>query len=105
MKVGDIRMEMPTVDSELMLANRQKRRCEVVWIHPQWRFCVVEFTTELGWKFRETFYFADREPGKGPPLPEHIRREREASVPKSNRNPRLSSNKPKIGVFYLPIMR
>ena len=30
MNIGDIRMEMPTVDSELMLGNRQKRRCEVV---------------------------------------------------------------------------
>ena len=75
MKIGDIRMEMPTVDSELMLANRQKRRCEVVWIHPQWRFYVVEFTTELGWKFRESYFFADKRPD-GPPLPEHIRLQR-----------------------------
>ena len=79
MKVGDIRMELPTVDSELMLADRRERRCEVVWIHPQWRFYTVEFTTELGWKFRETFYFRDREP-KGPPLPEHIRAQREARL-------------------------
>lgn len=102
MKIGDIRMEMPTVDSELMLANRQKRRCEVVWIHPKWRFYIVEFTTELGWKFRETFYFRDRDPN-GPPLPEHIRKEREAQERKNGRKPRPGYlSKPKIGVLYMP---
>ena len=45
MKVGDIRMEVPSVDSELMLADRKARQCEVVYIHPQWRFYTVEFTT------------------------------------------------------------
>lgn len=102
MKIGDIRMEMPTVDSELMLANRQKRRCEVVWIHPKWRFYVVEFTTELGWKFRETFYFRDRDPD-GPPLPEHIRKEREIAARKERARIRPGYlSKPKIGVFWLP---
>lgn len=104
MKIGDIRMELPTVDSELMLANRQSRRCEVVWIHPEWRFYIVEFTTELGWKFRETFYFADREPGKGPPLPEHIRKEREAPH-KMRGSGRGWRSKPKIGTLYSPSMR
>ena len=102
MNIGDIRMELPTVDSEIMLANRQKRRCEVVWIHPKWRFYIVEFTTELGWKSRETFYFRDRDPN-GPPLPEHIRKEREIEERKNveGRRPRYL-NKPKIGVFWLP---
>ena len=102
MKIGDIRMELPTVDSELMLANRQKRRCEVVWIHPKWRFYIVEFTTELGWKFRETFYFRDRDPD-GPPLPEHIRKEREIAARKERARIRPGYlSKPKIGVFWLP---
>jgi hypothetical protein len=96
-------MELPTVDSELMLANRQMRRCEVVWIHPKWRFYIVEFTTELGWKFRETFYFRDRDPD-GPPLPEHIRKEREAPH-KRRGSGRGWHSKPKIGTLYSPSMR
>lgn len=76
MKVGDTRMEVPSVDSELMLADRQARKCRVVYIHPEWRFYTVEFTTPLGWKFRECYYFEDKRPG-GPPLPEHIRSMRE----------------------------
>lgn len=76
MNLGDRRMEVPSIDSELMLEHRPKRQCEVVYIHPEWRFYTVEFTTPLGWKFRESYYFADKRP-EGPPLPEHIRRERE----------------------------
>lgn len=76
MKVGDMRREMPSVDSTVMLEDRQPWRCEVVYIHPKWRFYTVEFTTVLGWKFRESFFFRDKRPD-GPELPEHIRRERE----------------------------
>ena len=83
MKLGDIRREMPSVDSELMLADRQERTCKVVYIHPLWRFYTVEFTTQLGWKFRESYYFEDKRPD-GPELPERIRRERE--MPKMGRN-------------------
>lgn len=79
MNIGDIRMELPTMDSELMLADRQKRKCEVTYIHPEYRFYTVEFTTERGQKFRETFYFRDRDPS-GPELPEHIRRQREPAM-------------------------
>lgn len=88
MKVGDIRMEVPSVDSELMLADRKARRCEVVYIHPQWRFYTVEFTTVLGWKFRESFYFQDKRPD-GPELPEHIRKEREILQSKKRSRPRV----------------
>ena len=76
MKVGDIRRETPSVDSTVMLEDRQPWRCEVVYIHPKWRFYTVEFTTILGWKFRESFFFRDKRPD-GPELPEHIRQERE----------------------------
>lgn len=79
MKVGDIRREMPSIDSTVMLEDRQPWRCEVVYIHPKWRFYTVEFTTILGWKFRESFFFRDKRPD-GPELPEHIRRERERAV-------------------------
>lgn len=89
MKLGEMRMEVPSVDSELMLADRQPRKCEVFYIHPEWRFYTVEFTTTLGWKFRESFYFRDKRPD-GPELPEHIRREREARVGrKYGRGPRF----------------
>ena len=75
MKVGDIRMETPSVDSEVMLGGRKPWRCEVVYIHPKWRFYTVEFTTVLGWKFRECFYFRDKRPD-GPELPEETYRDR-----------------------------
>lgn len=72
MEIGDIRVELPTVDSEIMLSGRKPQRGVVVYIHPDYRFYVVEFETERGYRFRETFYFQDRAPG-GPPLPEHLR--------------------------------
>lgn len=99
MNIGDIRMELPTVDSELMLADRQKRKCEVIYIHPEYRFYVVEFITERGWKFRETFYFRDRDPS-GPELPEHIRQQRER---RKREHRRAWHSKPKIGVMYQPV--
>lgn len=99
MKVGDIRREMPSIDSTVMLEDRQPWRCEVVYIHPKWRFYTVEFTTVLGWKFRETYYFADMEPG-GPELPEHIRQEREAQAAKHGRS---WHSKPKIGLMHQPM--
>lgn len=80
MKVGDIRRETPSVDSTVMLEDRQPWRCEVVYIHPQWRFYTVEFTTVLGWKFRESFYFRDKRLD-GPELPEEIRKQREMKNP------------------------
>ena len=88
MKVGDIRLETPSVDSTAMLEDRQPWRCEVVYIHPKWRFYTVEFTTVLGWKFRESFFFRDKRLD-GPELPEHIRREREAQIGSGNSNPRI----------------
>lgn len=101
MKVGDIRMEVPSVDSEVMLADRAARKCVVVYIHPLWRFYTVEFTTVLGWKFRESFFFRDKRPD-GPELPEHIRRERETREARRGSG-RGRHNKPKIGVMYQPM--
>lgn len=99
MKIGDIRMELPTVDSEIMLADRKARRCEVVWIHPKWRFYTVEFTTELGWKFRESFYFRDRDPN-GPPLPEHVLAQRQAVKPRKRR---VRRSRPTVGAMWIPM--
>ena len=75
MNVGDIRFEKHSVDG-FLLGNITEKECVVVYIHPKWRFYTVEFTTELGWKYRESYFFADKRPD-GPPLPEHIRRQRE----------------------------
>lgn len=101
MRVGEIRREMPSVDSTVMLEGRQPWRCEVVYIHPKWRFYTVEFTTVLGWKFRESFFFRDKRPD-GPELPEHIRREREAREARRGSG-RSWHSKPKIGVMYQPM--
>ena len=76
MQIGDIRHEKPYIDSEYMLRDGGPWPCKVVYIHPKWRFYTVEFTTQLGWKFRESYFFADKRPD-GPPLPEHIRLQRE----------------------------
>ena len=101
MKLGDIRREMPSVDSELMLADRQARTCKVVYIHPLWRFYTVEFTTPLGWKFRESYFFADKRPD-GPELPEHIRRERETAEARRGSG-RGWHSRPKSGVMHRPM--
>ena len=99
MNLGDIRMEVPSVDSELMLADRAARKCVVVYIHPKWRYYTVEFTTVLGWKFRESFFFRDKRTD-GPELPEHVRRERAAREAKHGRS---WHSKPKIGVMHQPM--
>lgn len=101
MKVGDRRREKPRVDSELMLADYSLRDCVVVYIHPLWRFYTVEFTTILGWKFRESYFFRDKRPD-GPELPEEIRREREAREARRGSG-RSWHSKPKIGVMHRPM--
>lgn len=95
MKVGDIRMEVPSVDCEVMLADRAARKCVVVYVHPLWRFYTVEFTTVLGWKFWESFYFRDKRPD-GPELPEDVRREREMPRGAEKRGYRLGLGEARI---------
>lgn len=72
MKVGDIRMELPTLCSEALIGERGPQKCVVTYIHPDYRFYTVEFTFERGHQWREAFYFEDRDPN-GPPLPERFR--------------------------------
>lgn len=72
MKLGDIRLELPTMDSEAMMGQRRPVEGVVTYIHPEFRFYVVEFAAPAGYRFRETFYFQDRDPA-GPPLPEDFR--------------------------------
>lgn len=103
MNLGDIRREVPSVDSEFMLGQKILRECEVVFIHPQWRFYTVEFTTDLGWKFRESYYFADKRPD-GPPLPEHVRQEREMpNFPGKQRGTRWNKGRgPRFDAYFKP---
>lgn len=98
MNVGDIRRETPSVDSTVMLEDRQPWRCEVVYIHPKWRFYTVEFTTVLGWKFRESFFFRDKRLD-GPELPEEIRKQREAQ----NAHWRVRQTRPRFDYLMGPL--
>lgn len=103
MQLGDIRKEVPNVDSEFMLGHKLLRECVVVFIHPEWRFYTVEFTTDLGWKFRESYFFADKRPD-GPPLPEHVRQEREMpDFPGKKRGTRWSKGRgPRFDAYFKP---
>lgn len=61
-KVGDIVTETLFCDSVdgIAVENRGPREGRVVYIHPKHRFYRVEFTTPLGYRWRECFYFPDR---------------------------------------------
>ena len=57
MKLGDILYIRPTFSTEYMLEDsKAPRKCRVVYIHPEGRFYVVEFHSELGRAWRESFY-------------------------------------------------
>lgn len=70
MKIGDIVTEMPFVDSVDGIAaeDRGPRKGRVVWIHPQRRFYRVEFSTPLGYKWTECFYFQERRGNPNAPM-------------------------------------
>lgn len=55
MVVGDRKTELVTFGGE----KAKTMTGTVVYIHPQRRFYVVEFETDIG-KFRESFYFPNR---------------------------------------------
>ena len=46
----------PNFYTEYMGANDQPRQAQVIYIHPEGRFYVVEFRSDLGIPWRETFY-------------------------------------------------
>ena len=57
MNVGDVLSIKPNFYSTFGMTERDApRRCVVVYIHPEERFYVVEFRSELGIPWRETFY-------------------------------------------------
>ena len=62
MTIGDKLMLEPTVfGGGSDLVNIGSRPCRVVWIHPDGRYFVVEFRSQVtGEVFRETMYFTNR---------------------------------------------
>lgn len=56
MVVGEYRNEIPTMDCEALMRDRGAQRGQVVYIHPQQRFYVVEFSV-AGRTYRESFDF------------------------------------------------
>lgn len=57
MQVGDVLYIRPNFYSTFgMTAGVGLRRCWVTYVHPEARFYVVEFRSELGIPWRETFY-------------------------------------------------
>ena len=79
MNIGDKLRIRPTFDKEYALEDSKgPRDCVVVYIHPEERFYVVEFRSDLGLPWWETFYFAGRRIRNGndtssPALPEEQR--------------------------------
>lgn len=64
MEIGDILHITPTFSSEYALEDdKGPRPCRVVYIHPLGRFYVVEFRSDRGLPWRETFYFENRRIG------------------------------------------
>ena len=53
MIVGDILTIKPNFYTEY---NDHPRQAQVIYIHPEGRFFVVEFRSDLGIPWRETFY-------------------------------------------------
>lgn len=69
MQVGDRLRLTPTFDSTLGFGpDYGPRPCTVVYVHPEERFFVAEFASDLGIRWRETFYLnarsGEREKGR-----------------------------------------
>ena len=57
MQVGDVLYIRPNFYSTFgMTGDVGPRRCWVTYVHPEDRFYVVEFCSDLGVPWRETFY-------------------------------------------------
>ena len=56
MQVGDVLHIRPNFYTEYMGGNDGPRPARVVYIHPLERFFVVEFRSDLGIPWRETFF-------------------------------------------------
>lgn len=55
MNIGDIVNLKPTIDTTCGFACPAVMPCRVIYIHPQRRFCTVEFQNG-GYAWRESFY-------------------------------------------------
>lgn len=60
MNVGDKLRIQPTFDKDYSDERKHAMDCVVVYIHPEDRYYVVEFRSDLGIPWRETFYPATR---------------------------------------------
>ena len=56
MQVGDVLHIRPNFYTEYMGGNDAPRPAQVNYIHPEGRFYVVEFRSDLGIPWRETFF-------------------------------------------------
>ena len=61
MKIGDILTIKPNFYTEYMGANDQPRQAQVIYIHPEGRFYVVEFRSDLGIRWRATEFVSEVE--------------------------------------------
>lgn len=62
MDIGEKLYLKPTLESSAGFERPEKMPCTVVYIHPLRRFFVVEFVSEkTGQRWRETFYFKNRQ--------------------------------------------
>ncbi len=61
MQVGDVLHIRPNFYCEYGMTDEIKvQACRVVYLHPEDRFYVVEFTSALGRTWRESFFPANR---------------------------------------------
>ena len=56
MQVGDVLHIRPNFYTEYMGGNDAPRPAQVIYIHPEGRFYVVEFRSDLGIPWLETFF-------------------------------------------------
>jgi hypothetical protein len=70
MTIGEIRMEIPSVDCDYGGRNNgelgKPKKCRVIYIHPEDRFYRVEFTTSGGAHIRESYIITERCPSRTP---------------------------------------
>lgn len=64
MNIGDERMETPTIYLKVGIEVSGPQKCVVTYINWDHGWYQVEFTSALGWKFRECFWLPEKG-GKG----------------------------------------
>ena len=61
MTVGQKLIRTPCLFNTFGHRDGVPQECTVVYVHPQRRFYTVEFTSQYGLKFRQSYYFEDRQ--------------------------------------------